>query len=441
MPGVFGMALMNSNKYKANLQQKQTQKACKIKKKKTLSDFASLEVILEHKEYFPGDKVQGIVCFLAKKDIPFVLVAKLMLHVKGMLIYQESETVNKESFTKNTTVPETEEPLVYQHIFYNHRFELEEGIPGFEKGLYSIPFSFTLHDKVPISINLVDDDINFVCYYKISAYWQKENEQKLKFSINLPVVQKPPQMLMNLLVSKSEIEFRKQFCCFAKDQKTLNIELFASNNIIKQNDELKGFCKLKMPNINLETLFFQSLEIKIMRICRIEFRGMKKKFAQTEVYKQVFKLTKQNTEQTTPESLKFDFRFNEFQLPSVSTTNKYMKLVYVMIASPMGFKCFWKEIKKKVKNEGYLHLVNMGNEMLIKKIEGNKENEDDDFDADELFKRSTLSHSQEANGIKPKVMQMYDLKAELEENLRIALEKEQTTMIDDDDDKLKEIFT
>lgn len=414
----IGRRYYNRNQYQAKLNEKQERKKNQIHKKKTLSDFAELEIVLERETYFPGEKVVGLISFKVIKDIPFAKKAKLTLHVKGELVYHQgfkSDTDKLKKSSSSVISPE-EVDMVHDHIFYNHSYILDEGNVGFERGIYSLPFTFSLHKRLPVSLRIKDTGFDFVCQYKLSTFWRREGEEeKLKHTVPLMLAQRPPLQVVNSLVSKSESEFTRQICCFSKSTQTLQIELFASSNILKPNETFAAFCKLRMPNVTLQNLFFKKLEVKILRLCRIQM-GKGKKFVQTPVFRKEIELTQQNTEQTTPETLKIDIKLEDCKLPSVSTSNKYVKLVYVMTAKPAGLQRFQRETHAKVKNHGYLHLITMKDEELL-----NREVLAQEPDTALLLKKSLFSSEP---GTAVKLLEGTELLAEIEQQLREELEKE-----------------
>ena len=422
MPPIFvaaiGAAIHHRREFQALQQKKREKKSQHIRQQNTLEENAVLEIILNQTAYFPGETVEGIVTFYLKKDLTNNKQAKLLLHIKGMMQYQESE-IESRSFDKNSAYPDTS---VHQHIFYNHRFLLAEEDRKFERGVYVIPFTFKLHDKLPRTIKIVENDINFQCFYKIVAFWQIDEENKLKFLVELPILQKPPLLVMNSLTSKFSSDYRKEFCCFGKSSKTLTLELFASTNILKSNEEFQGFCKVKMDNISLKTLFFKKLEIKIIRLLRIQFKGIEKKLIQTDVLKKIIFITSKNTTQINPDTLKIEFKFQNIGIFSASTENKYMKLAYVMSAKPSGLNMFEKERNALVNNQGYLFFSSLSDQVMLAKIEEDKKNEKNAMETNELLGKSCLPEMEKKKSTK---LEKLELVANLEENLREILEKEE----------------
>ena len=93
-----------------------------------------------------------------------------------------------------------------------------------------------------------------------------------------------------------------------------------------------------------------------------------------------------------------------------------MKLVYVMTAKPAGLQRFQRETHAKVKNHGYLHLITMKDEELL-----NREVLAQEPDTDLLLKKSLFSSEP---GTAVKLLEGTELLAEIEQQLREELEKE-----------------
>ena len=415
----IGAAVLHHRDYSEKQERK---KVPKPRHSILLEEYAELEVIVNKPGYFPGEIVKGLVNFRLMKKLPNNKKAKLMLKIKGMMIYFQTEKEIKEK-NKNQAFPEKK---VHQHIFYNHLYDvmLEEGASNYTLGTYVLPFEFKLHEKLPRTIKLAENDVNFTCFYMITAFWQIDKTQKIKYPLDLLILQKTPMLVMNQLSSKLNSEYRKEVCCMKKKMKNLNIEIYASSNILK-NSDFPCFCKLKMENIQLKTLFFNKLEVKIIRLLKIEFRGIEKKFIETEVYQSIIDLTGKNTQILNPDTLKVDFLLRNLELPAASVENRYMRLVYVMTVKPAGLKRFEYERKAIVQNEAYLYFISNSDENLIQGRSNSLINEDN---GDEVM--MMLSKMPEIEKKESKKLEKMELVANLEKDLKGMLEEEAVTEVD-----------
>lgn len=420
MVGALGVHRHIHQIYQQKQKEKEIKKAPQKKIKNPLEDLASLEILLNQNAYYPGETIQGVVNHFVKKDIIDKKASKLILHVKGFMVFYEKTEINKIKVSKSQSTQEPVGSDVHQHIFYNHRFVLNETNDDepIEMGIYSFPFDFQLHKKLPRTLKINDDHINFLCFYKIGAFWQRSSHEKLKTFVDLSIIQEPPLLIMNFLASKSSSEFQKEFCCFTKPKKTIALEVFASENIVKENESFPAFCKLKMENISLNSLFFKKLEITILRLVRLHFKGVEKKFFQTILAQEIIEITKNNTDQTDPDTLKVSFSLKGMKLPSVSINNKYIRVAYLLKAKPAGLPWFQKEKSFSVNNQSHLYFLPHEEEVTIKKMTDMKNILDNE---NKILEQSSLITSTQSPLKTSKKQELY---ADLEKELRELLEKE-----------------
>lgn len=420
MVGALGVHRHIHQIYQQKLKEKEIKKAPQKQIKNSLEELASLEILLNQNAYHPGETIQGVVNYFVKKDITDKKPSKLVLHIKGFMVFYEKNEINNIKVTKTQSIQEPVGSDVHQHIFYNHRFVLSETNEDepIEMGIYSFPFDFQLHKKLPRTLKINDEHINFLCFYKIGVFWQRSSHEKLKSIVDLSIIQEPPLLIMNFLASKSSSEFQKEVCCFTKPKKAITLEVFASENIIKENEMFPAFCKLKMANISLNSLFFTKLEITIVRLVRLHFKGVEKKFFQTILAKEIIEITKNNTEQTDPDTLKVAFSFKGMKLPSVSINNKYIRVAYLLKAKPAGLHWFHKEKYFSVNNQSYLYFLPHEEEATIKKMADMKKILDSE---NKILEQSSLLASTQSPLKSSKKQELF---ADLEKELRELLEKE-----------------
>lgn len=366
MIGALAMHRYRHPEYQALLQKKHEKRSQKSKPVPHEPQVL-LEILLSQKAYFPGSNVQGIVnLHLKSSDLN---ACKLVFQIKGMMVYKEKEKSFNSVSSMAQASPINEEAAVHMHIFYHHRFILEEAREGLESGFHIIPFEFKLHEKLPRTLKICDGDLDFECCYKLSVFWQKGDKEKVKFQIILPIIQRPPILVMNYMISKASGEFKRQICCFGGEKDKVGLELFVAGNLIRNDESLECFCKIKKENIRLEGLCFRKLEVVILRLISVNFKGIEKKFIKSEVFKQQITLNRENTKEIGPDTLKADFKLEGVNLSSISLENKYIRVNYVIIVKAAGFKSFFKEVENVVKNQGYLFFLGHKDEELLKELE------------------------------------------------------------------------